>query len=467
MDDASDLGANGLKEGSSSQPTIAKASIVDNFVSIKNSMDSNNSCEANEANKQTPYEWTEDFESDDEVDEVLYHKEISLKINLISSLKVEFGIFCMYTWNSERTSPLAFDAEIEKAARQNCVLHQATLSSSSVRIDLEGAPLDNFESENFEKSFESDVEVEEVEIVNMAKGIDTYFRSGSFEDPSPVVYRTSELFHESLERLNDLLRSCPHHDIPKWELVKIFYGSLDASNRQFLLAASAGLFFTRPSNFHVQNMNQGRQGELSLEQKIEQIMRSQADMMELLRKNEQKAEINSKSMGEIGIQVGQLADERSTRPTPIPTEGVVEDYVSDEEEDPMTVEMNDKIILKETKESFQNDFKAPKQLKLGKGVNIPLIDAIKQIPAYAKFLKDMYTLKRCHKKVDSIAHVSIALINSLLLKYKDPGAPLISIEIVEEFYYPLDFQVLDTEYPCMNIQTNVILGRPFLATIEA
>ncbi|GJW83544.1 hypothetical protein Tco_0156689 [Tanacetum coccineum] len=76
MDDASDLGANGPKEGSSSQPTIAKASIMDNFVSIKNSfdalMDSNNSCEANEANKQTPSKWTEDFESDDEVDEVLY-----------------------------------------------------------------------------------------------------------------------------------------------------------------------------------------------------------------------------------------------------------------------------------------------------------------------------------------------------------------------------------------------------------
>ncbi|GJV86331.1 hypothetical protein Tco_1530269 [Tanacetum coccineum] len=356
-------GANGLKEGSSSQPTIAKASIVDKFVSIKNYMDSN-SCEANEANKQTPYEWTEDFESDDDMDEVLYHKEISLEF------------FCMHTWNSERTSPLAFDA------RQNRVLHQATLASSSVRIDLEGAPLDNFEGENFEKSFESDVEVEEVEIVNMAKGIDTYFRPGSFEDPSPVVYRTG--------------------------------------------------------NFHVQNMNQGRQGELSLEQKIEQIVRSQADMMELLRKNEQKAEINSKSMAAIGIQVGQLADERSIRPTPIPTEGVMEDYVSDEEEDPMTGVIKNATIPYPSalenlnsfpfgKQGSQHDdiWETFKQVR----VNIPLIDAIKQIPAYAKFLKDMYSLKRCHKKVDSIAHVSISLINSLPLKYKDPGAPLISIEI--------------------------------------
>nr|GEW69654.1 hypothetical protein [Tanacetum cinerariifolium] len=64
MDDASNLGANGPKDGSSSQPYIAKASLVD----------SNNSFEANEASKQTSYEWTKDFESDDEVDEVLYHE---------------------------------------------------------------------------------------------------------------------------------------------------------------------------------------------------------------------------------------------------------------------------------------------------------------------------------------------------------------------------------------------------------
>ncbi|GJR02048.1 hypothetical protein Tco_0525032 [Tanacetum coccineum] len=67
MDDASSLGANGPKEGSSSQSSIAKASIVEdiNFVSTKNSLealkDSNNSFEANESNKQTSSERTEDL----------------------------------------------------------------------------------------------------------------------------------------------------------------------------------------------------------------------------------------------------------------------------------------------------------------------------------------------------------------------------------------------------------------------
>ncbi|GKB35697.1 putative reverse transcriptase domain, zinc finger, CCHC-type, retrotransposon gag domain protein [Tanacetum coccineum] len=37
----------------------------------------------------------------------------------------------------------------------------------------------------------------------------------------------SEQFHEAFNRLKELLRTCPHHDIPKWELVKVFYDGLD------------------------------------------------------------------------------------------------------------------------------------------------------------------------------------------------------------------------------------------------
>ena len=66
-------------------------------------------------------------------------------------------------------------------------------------------------------------------------------------------------------------------------------------------------------NFQVQNRNQGRHGELSLEQKMEQLMKGQADMMELLRQNQQKVDINSKSNSAIEMQVGQLADQVHTR----------------------------------------------------------------------------------------------------------------------------------------------------------
>ncbi|XP_071714514.1 uncharacterized protein [Rutidosis leptorrhynchoides] len=56
-----------------------------------------------------------------------------------------------------------------------------------------------------------------------------------------------ELFHEAYECLKEFLRSCPHHEIPKWELVKVFYDGLDSQNRQFLLAAIGGVFMTRSS----------------------------------------------------------------------------------------------------------------------------------------------------------------------------------------------------------------------------
>nr|GFB59254.1 hypothetical protein [Tanacetum cinerariifolium] len=40
-----------------------------------------------------------------------------------------------------------------------------------------------------------------------------------------------EQFHEAFSRLKELLRTCPHHDVPKWELVKVFYDGLDYHNQ--------------------------------------------------------------------------------------------------------------------------------------------------------------------------------------------------------------------------------------------
>lgn len=53
-------------------------------------------------------------------------------------------------------------------------------------------------------------------------------------------------------------------------------------------------------------------------------------------------------------------------------------------------------------------------------INIPLLDAIKQVLAYAKFLKDMCTYKRKHnvkKTAFLVAHVSSVLQNKMPPKY--------------------------------------------------
>jgi hypothetical protein len=60
-------------------------------------------------------------------------------------------------------------------------------------------------------------------------------------------------------------------------------------------------------------------------------------------------------------------------------------------------------------------------------LNIPLLDAIKQIPKYAKFLKELCTIKRAFKlkgyeTVSMGEVVSVVVQKNLPLKQKDPGA---------------------------------------------
>ena len=163
-------------------------------------------------------------------------------------------------------------------------------------------------------------------------------------------------------------------------------------------------------------------------------------------------------------------------------------------------------------------------------VNIPLLDIIKQVPAYAKFLKDLCTIKKglgIEKKAFLTEQVCAIIQSKNPVKYKDPGSPTISVNIggtcidkslidlgasvnllpysvymqlglgelkptnitlsladrsvkipkgivedvlvkVDKFYYPVDFVVLDTE-PIENERNHVpiILGRPFMATANA
>ena len=163
-------------------------------------------------------------------------------------------------------------------------------------------------------------------------------------------------------------------------------------------------------------------------------------------------------------------------------------------------------------------------------VNIPLLDRIKQVPTYAKFLKDLCMVKRGfneNKKAFLTEQVSAIIECKTLVKYKDPGCPTISINIggtcvekalldlgasvnllpfsmyqqlglgelkpttitlsladrsikipkgavedvliqVDKFYYPEDFVVLDTEPVAVGANhVPIIMGRPFLATSNA
>jgi hypothetical protein len=161
-------------------------------------------------------------------------------------------------------------------------------------------------------------------------------------------------------------------------------------------------------------------------------------------------------------------------------------------------------------------------------INIPFLDVIQQVLAYAKFLKDLVTIKRktnVLKKAYLTKQVSSIVQCKLPIKYKDPGCSTIAFMIgvsqinralldlgasvnllpysvylqlglgelkpttvtlqladrsmkrlwgiiedvlikIDKFYLPVDFIVIDTE-PVHDVvnQIPVILGRPFLVRL--
>ncbi|KAF5470838.1 hypothetical protein F2P56_011326 [Juglans regia] len=118
-------------------------------------------------------------------------------------------------------------------------------------------------------------------------------------------------------------------------------------------------------------------------------------------------------------------------------------------------------------------------------INIPLLDAIQQVPSYANFLKDLCTVKRklnVKKKAFLTEQVNALILSETPQKFGNPYSPHIFIMIVkvprgivenvlvqvEKFYYPVDFVVLDMQQPATTIyQAPVILGCPFLPTSNA
>ena len=85
---------------------------------------------------------------------------------------------------------------------------------------------------------------------------------------------------------------------------------------------------------------------------------------------------------------------------------------------------------KKKKNKDSHIFEVLKQVK----VNIPFLGLIKQVPTYAKFLKDLCTVKRSlniDKKTLLTEQVSAIIENKILMQHKDPGFPTILVIIGE------------------------------------
>ncbi|KAK4380868.1 hypothetical protein Sango_3023800 [Sesamum angolense] len=127
-------------------------------------------------------------------------------------------------------------------------------------------------------------------------------------------------------------------------------------------------------------------------------------------------------------------------------------------------------------------------------INIPLLDAIKQIPKYAKFLKELCTNKRKLKDKERIIfgkNVSVVINRKLPEKCKDPALNLSTLQDtnviiqladrsnvrpmglvedvlvkVNDLLFPVDFYILKMGVEGVNNPVSILLGRPFMKTAK-
>ena len=242
-----------------------------------------------------------------------------------------------------------------------------------------------------------------------------------------------------------------------------------------------------------------------------------------MRTDEVKAVVSLRSGKELKQALPELV-----KSAPIEADPPQEEQSASKEEVKISVPPPFPQVLRKKKNSVNQTemLEVLRQVK----VNIPLLDMIKQVPTYAKFLKDLCTVKKglnVNKKAFLTEQVSAIIECKTPVKYKDPGCPTISVNIgginvekalldlgasvnllpysmykklglgelkstsitlsvadrsikipkgtiedvliqVDRFYYPVDFVVLDTEPVAVGPNhVPIILGRPFLATSNA
>ena len=291
--------------------------------------------------------------------------------------------------------------------------------------------------------------------------------------------------------------------------------------------------------------------ESSLNQKIENLQYSVTRITNLLEGLEKgrfpsQTQPNPKGVHEIGSSSNSKMDEvkaiitlRSGKEIEQPVPMTAEETEKEKQVEPERIIISEESVKKNMPPPFpqalRSKKKIPNQAEIWEvlrkvKVNIPLLDMIKQVPTYAKFLKDLCTVKRglgIEKKAFLTEQVSSIIQSKTSVKYKDPGSPTISVNIggtcidkalldlgasvnqlpysvykqlglkelkpttitisladrlvkipkgivedvlvkVDKFYYLVDFVVLDTK-PIASGPNHVpiILGRPFLATSNA
>nr|GEV20590.1 hypothetical protein [Tanacetum cinerariifolium] len=342
------------------------------------------------------------------------------------------------------------------------------------------------------------------------RGMDSYYRPRNFEDPSLIIYQAAAngaMSHNAYSMCGD-----PSHSVNKFQ-----------SSRA-------------PSNEETNEVHKREAGKLpsypDLNPKHKPGGPEYVNMVTSLR--------NDKTYNNV-IKIPSVHDfSHDVEDVKIVVEGKKDDNMK------FNSELVNDLLKDFPKPPTQNP-KATKSPKLREGgvssTTTPYPEALEKSASarltkkgphsedtWETFKQDLCTQKRklkatLPKNINLTERVSAVLPSSLPSKFKDPGAPLISVVVgnitikkalldldasinilpaslvdkydlgtlrktdtiisladrstkilrgiledvilkVDDFYYPVDFFVMDTELPYKDVQPNIILGRLFLAMID-
>ncbi|XP_059654979.1 uncharacterized protein LOC132301769 [Cornus florida] len=294
---------------------------------------------------------------------------------------------------------------------------------------------------------------DDLPIAEAVRCLKDHYEPGAHNSSSAVRYpqvraphyeikaRPDEPFHEAWERFRDLLQKCPHHDMPKWKLVNFFHKGLneaqsiinDITGQEVQLVAN-------PRGVRIINDITGQEVHHEQVQAITTLRSGKR--VENKVEEEAKKDENWKNRLEEKNERNETAQEvpPTTEPSPEQRHVVM----------PFPRRLQETSKAAKQASELQDIMEMFKQVK----INLPLLDAIQQIPAYAKFLKDMYLGASVNLLPYSV-YLQLRLgelkPTSTILQLADrstkqPRGVIEDVIIkVDKFYFPVDLIVLDIE----------------------
>ncbi|XP_070013807.1 uncharacterized protein [Nicotiana sylvestris] len=350
--------------------------------------------------------------------------------------------------------------------------------------------------------------------------------------------RPIETLHETWERFKSLMVTCPHHGIPEQMLGQRFYMGLADTLKANIDASAGGAFLSktfRESKILLGKMEQNsgwttRNAPIthvvhsvaldlanSMAENMVTLLTQMRILTKMVKESGQKQQVHivdatngdlctsyinqpyvcswsAKGLTEVTVQSAQENTNKEeevvkeTKGAPKPTV----EAVPEQEKNQITRKKKPLAPFPQRLAKYQKDEQYKKFLKMLKQiqVNIPLIDALKEMPGYAKMIKGLMSRKFDFQYLATVTLTqtcSDVVMKPIVEKLSEPGSFTIPCTIgnfafvkallkrpsrilddvlvqVGKFVFPADFVILDCR---VDKEIPIILGRPFLTTWRA